>query len=85
MQLYAHGNVSGIVTFLVISIISQVLRPKFPCGSFVHHWVDLALTVRFTELTVSLAFLLLPRLPGRRHPMIQVRWQKQMEIYNMLP
>ena len=72
MQLYAHGNVSGIVTFFAISIISQFLRPKFPCGSLLHHWVDLALTVKITELTMSLAFLFLPRLPGRKHPMIQV-------------
>ncbi|KAK9819503.1 hypothetical protein WJX74_000076 [Apatococcus lobatus] len=75
MQLYSHGNVSGIVPFFVFAIIAASIPSRFGCTSSDHNWIDLALELKITELAVSLAFLFLPRLPGKSNPVIQVGLQ----------
>ena len=72
MQLYAHGNISSIVPFFLFLIIQQITSFRFYCWNFVHDWVNLALALKVTEITVSLAFLFLPRMQGRRNPALQV-------------
>lgn len=71
-QLYAHGNVASIISFFVCQIVAGSVRPDTQCIFYAHAWVDLPLTLMVTGVSVSLAFLFMPRLPGKSNPYLQV-------------
>ena len=71
-QLYAHGNVAGMISFFVCQIVAGSVRPASQCIFYGHAWVNLPLTLMVTEISASLAFLFMPRLPGRSNPYLQV-------------
>lgn len=48
------------------------LRAATQCIFYAHAWVDLPLTLMVTGVSVSLAFLFMPRLPGKSNPYLQV-------------